>query len=91
TIAYEIDLFGRLRATTQAARADLEASEAARDTVRVAVAADTAAAYAAACGAAAGKRVAEAQLTAQQRSYDLIARQLDAGEVSPLELAQSRT
>ncbi|MCH7862022.1 efflux transporter outer membrane subunit [Sphingomonas sp. NPDC092331] len=91
TIAYEVDLFGRLRATTQAARADLEASEAARDTVRVAVAADTAAAYAAACGAAAGKRVAEAQLTAQQRSYDLIARQLDAGEVSPLELAQSRT
>jgi NodT family efflux transporter outer membrane factor (OMF) lipoprotein len=91
TIGYEVDLFGRLRATADASRADLQASEAARDTVRVAVAADTAAAYAAACGAVAGRQVAEAQIAAQQRSYDLIARQLDAGEVSPFELAQSKT
>jgi len=41
-VAYEIDLWGRLRATTQAARADLLASESARDTVRITLAADVA-------------------------------------------------
>lgn len=44
-VAYEIDLWGRLRATTQAARADLLASEAARETVRITLAADVAKGY----------------------------------------------
>jgi multidrug efflux system outer membrane protein len=44
-VSYEVDLWGRLRATTQAARAELLASEAARDTVRIALAADVAKAY----------------------------------------------
>lgn len=44
-IAYEVDLWGKLRATTQAARADLLASEAARETVRIALAADVAKSY----------------------------------------------
>lgn len=91
TIAYELDIFGRLSSGTAAARADVEASEAARDTVRVAVVADTVAAYVAACGAVANARLANELVGAQQRSYDLIRRQLDAGEVSPFELAQSQT
>jgi len=41
-VAYEVDLWGRLRATTQAAKADLLASEAARETVRLTLAADVA-------------------------------------------------
>ncbi len=41
-VSYEVDLWGRLRTTTQAAKADLLASEAARDTVRIALAADVA-------------------------------------------------
>ncbi len=44
-VSYEVDLWGRLRTTAQAARADLLASEAARDTVRITVAADVAKAY----------------------------------------------
>ena len=41
-VSYEIDLWGKLRASSQAARADLLASEAARETVRITLAADVA-------------------------------------------------
>ena len=44
-VSYEVDLWGRLRTTAQAAKADLLASEAARDTVRITLAADVAKAY----------------------------------------------
>jgi multidrug efflux system outer membrane protein len=44
-VSYEVDLWGRLRGTAQAARSDLLASEAARDTVRITLAADVAKAY----------------------------------------------
>jgi outer membrane protein, multidrug efflux system len=44
-VSYEVDLFGRLRAGARAARAELEASEAARDTVRLALAAQVAKSY----------------------------------------------
>jgi outer membrane protein, multidrug efflux system len=41
-VSYEIDLWGKLRASSQAARADLLASEAARETVRITLSADVA-------------------------------------------------
>ncbi len=44
-VSYEIDIFGRLRAGARAARAELQASEAARDTVRLALAAQVAKSY----------------------------------------------
>src|SRR5437899_3707477 len=44
-LSYEVDLFGRLRAGAQAARADLAADEAAREAVRLALAAQVAQAY----------------------------------------------
>jgi len=44
-VSYELDLFGRLRAGTAASRADLEASEASRDAVRLALAAQTVKSY----------------------------------------------
>ena len=44
-LAYEVDLFGRLRAGSEAARAELAASEAFRDTVRLALAAQLAQSY----------------------------------------------
>jgi len=44
-VSYEIDLFGRLRGSADAARADLAASEAARDGVRLALAAQVANGY----------------------------------------------
>ncbi len=44
-LSYEIDLFGRLRAGERAARAELEASEAAREAVRLALTAAVAQSY----------------------------------------------
>jgi outer membrane protein, multidrug efflux system len=44
-VSYELDLFGRLRAGVRAARAELAASEAARDTVRLALAAQVSKSY----------------------------------------------
>jgi len=89
TIAYEVDLFGRLKSAAQATALDADASRAALDAARVTVVGDTVAAYLDLCGAAANRRLAQAQLDMQQRSYDLVAEQLKSGEVSPLELAQA--
>ena len=44
-VSYEVDLWGRLRTAAQAARADLLASEAARETVRITLVADVAKGY----------------------------------------------
>ena len=44
-VSYELDLWGKLRATTRASSADLLGSEAARDTVRITLAADVAKTY----------------------------------------------
>ncbi len=51
TLAYPLDLSGRIRRGIEAAQGDAEAVAAARDTVRVTVAAETARSYAAACTA----------------------------------------
>jgi len=63
-VSYEVDLWGRLRATTQAARADLLASQAARETVRITLAADLAKGWFA-------LRSLEAQLGATRRTLEL--------------------
>jgi multidrug efflux system outer membrane protein len=44
-VSYELDLFGRLRSNADAARAELEASEASREAVRLALAAQVAKSY----------------------------------------------
>jgi multidrug efflux system outer membrane protein len=60
-VSYEVDLWGRLRDTTAAARAELLATEAARETVRIAVAASVVQGYFA-------LRAFDEQVTATQRS-----------------------
>jgi NodT family efflux transporter outer membrane factor (OMF) lipoprotein len=47
--SYEIDLFGRVRRSIEASRADAEAAAAARDSIQVTVAAETTRAYAQIC------------------------------------------
>jgi multidrug efflux system outer membrane protein len=63
-VSYEVDLWGRLRATDQAAKADLLASEAARDAVRITLAADVAKTYFA-------LRALDAQVDATRRTLGL--------------------
>ena len=90
TFAYEVDLFGRLRAATSAAKADTATSAAALDAARVMVAADTAAAYINICGANAAIKLAQAQIATHEQSVALVARRVARGSVSSLELAQSK-
>lgn len=89
TFAFEIDLFGRLKAAALAARADADAVAAARDGVRLAVVADATAAWIDLCAAGERLRLARDLYAAQARSLALVSEQLRAGEVSPLEQAQA--
>ena len=58
-VAYEVDLFGRVKRGVEAARGDVGAAEADADAVRIAIVADTARAYADASSAAERLAVAE--------------------------------
>jgi NodT family efflux transporter outer membrane factor (OMF) lipoprotein len=89
TISWDMDLFGRLRAGSMAARADAEAQAAALDGLRTAVVADTVLAYVDLCGATHNGRIARDIVAAQSRGVAGVEEQLNAGEVSPLELSQA--
>ena len=89
--SYEIDFFGRVGRTIEAARADAAAEAAARDTVAISVAAETARAYADACSAARQYTVAERSLKLQSDSFDLTERRVAAGRDSPLDAARARS
>jgi len=91
TVAFEIDLFGRLRQAALAAGADAQAVQAARDAAAVTVAGDTVAAYLDLCAAGANLDLARGLLATQERAYALVDEQLKAGETSPLERAQAAT
>jgi len=67
-VSYEFDLFGRVRRSVEASRADAEAAAAARDILKITVAAETTRAYAQVC--ALGE-----QLAVAQRSLDLARQQ----------------
>jgi len=58
-MSYELDLFGRVRRTIEAARAEASAAAAARDDLKVTLAAETTRAYVAVC--ALGEQIAVAQ------------------------------
>ena len=91
TASWDIDLFGRLRSASAAARADAEAQAAIVDGLRVAVVADTVLAYVDLCGATRAIGAAREVAAAQDRSVALVREQLRAGEVSPLEVSQVAT
>jgi multidrug efflux system outer membrane protein len=67
-VSYELDLFGRVRRSIEASRADAQAAIAARDSVKITIAAEATRAYAAVC--ALGEQIAVAR-----RSVDLVGRQ----------------
>jgi len=87
-LGYELDLFGRVSRGVEAARADLAASQADADAVRVIVVADTTRAYADATSGAAQLRVAREIVDLLDRSLALTTRRHDAGLESGLALAQ---
>ncbi|HEY5409507.1 MAG TPA: TolC family protein [Caulobacteraceae bacterium] len=87
-VSYEVDLFGKLRRTIEAARADAGSVKAAYDLARITVAAETARAYADACSANQQLAVARHSLELEQNSYDLTVRLLNAGRDTTLDTAR---
>jgi multidrug efflux system outer membrane protein len=87
-VSYEIDLWGKLRNATAAARADLLATEAAAETVRVTLSADVVQGYFA-------LRSLDGQLAAQRRavasrseSLAMQKRRFEVGDISEFEYRQ---
>ncbi|MFN7835614.1 MAG: efflux transporter outer membrane subunit [Burkholderiaceae bacterium] len=87
--AWEVDLWGRLRNATEAARGRLLASEAARRGVRLAVTAQTAQLYFSIQALQQQESTTRATLEGRQSIYELQKQRLDAGLSSELEYKQS--
>ena len=87
--SYELDLFGRLAATTAAARFDLQSQEALLAATSLAVAANVASGYLNLRGLDAQLDLARATLASRQRSYDLARRQFEVGYSSRLDQSQA--
>jgi NodT family efflux transporter outer membrane factor (OMF) lipoprotein len=91
TAAYQVDLFGRVRRTIQAAKANAQAVADAEDDVRVTVAAETAGAYANACAYAEEAAVARRSVDAAQQTYDIVLAEQKVGAASDLDAARQAT
>jgi NodT family efflux transporter outer membrane factor (OMF) lipoprotein len=85
-VAYELDLFGRVRRTVQAARADSEATEARQQAVRVAVVSDTARAYLDALASSEQLSVAEHTLTLLDNAVRITTARFAAGLAQKLDV-----
>jgi outer membrane protein, multidrug efflux system len=87
-VSYELDLWGKLRATTQASRADLLASEAARDTVRITLASDVAKAYFALRSLDAQVEATRRTLGLREDALKLQKKRFDGGVISEFDFRQ---
>lgn len=87
--SFDADLFGRLRNSAAAARAQLLASEYGRDTVRLAVAAGVASGYVQLRVADERLAILHRTLEARAATLQLIRRRAEAGYGSQLDLAQA--
>ncbi|MGN7159806.1 efflux transporter outer membrane subunit [Sphingomonas sp. SAFR-052] len=87
-VAYEVDLFGRIGRTVEAARGEVGAAEADADSVRVAVVADTTRAYADAAAAAERLAVAERIVALIDRSLRVTQGRARVGLTTGLDTAR---
>ncbi|WP_420140847.1 efflux transporter outer membrane subunit [Sphingomonas sp.] len=87
-LSYEVDLFGRVRRTLEAARADVAAAEATRDATRVTVAAAVTQAYFDVCLLAVRVDVQRESTALVEESFDLTRRQVSLGAGSDFELSR---
>ena len=87
--AYELDLFGRLASTTEAARFDALSQEAALEAAALSVAANTASGYLNLLGLDAQLALARQTLASRERSFALARHQFEVGYSSRLEMSQA--
>lgn len=86
---WEVDLFGRVSRAVEAARADAQAVEAARDAVRVTVAAETTRAYLDACSYAQALGVAQDGYRVSNDSLGLVSAQEKVGSVGQFDVERA--
>ena len=89
-VSYEIDLFGRVRRSIEAARASAASIAAARDQLRVTIAAETARAYAQICALGEQLAVARHSLDVVSRESDITARREEAGAGSHFDVVRAQ-
>ena len=89
--SWEIDLWGRIRRETEAARANLLASEEGRRGVTLTLIASVISGYVTLLDLNEQQRVAEATVAGRQKSVDLFQTRLDAGWISEFEMSQVRS
>jgi NodT family efflux transporter outer membrane factor (OMF) lipoprotein len=89
-MSYEVDLFGRVRRSIEAARANAGAVAAARDALKVTVAAETARAYAEVCTLGEEIAVAEHSLEVVSREEEITAARHDAGANSDFDVVRAQ-
>jgi multidrug efflux system outer membrane protein len=90
TASWEIDLWGRIRRETEAARANLLASEEGRRGVTLTLISSVIASYVTLLDLDEQLRVAEATVAGRQKSVDLFETRLAAGWISEFEMSQVR-
>jgi multidrug efflux system outer membrane protein len=91
TLNYEVDLFGRVRHSVEAANAQLQASTADLENVRLMVSAELAADYFQLRELDAEIEVIQRAIGFQQKGLDLVQKRHEGGAVSGLDVAQQQT
>ena len=91
SVAYEVDLFGRISRGIEAARGDVAAADADRDAVRVAIVAETARAYADLGSLAERIRVAKRTVELVDQSVQITAKRFEAGRANRLDTSRAAT
>jgi NodT family efflux transporter outer membrane factor (OMF) lipoprotein len=87
-LAYQLDLFGRLKRASEAAAADRETVAAANDVAAISIAAEVARAYGEACAAGHQRDTAQRLLDLQERVRAVTVQLAKAGRDSPLEVTR---
>jgi len=89
-VSYEVDLFGRVHRSVEAAHANAQAVAAARDSVKVVVAAETARAYAQICALGEQLAVANHSLEVVSREAEITQHRHEAGANSEFDVVRAQ-
>ncbi|HZC16865.1 MAG TPA: TolC family protein [Caulobacteraceae bacterium] len=89
-VSYEVDLFGRVRRSIEAAHGDYQAQQAAENVIRISVAGETTRAYVDACAYADELAVARQSLDVVTQTYDITVSEARDGMASDLDVARAR-
>ena len=89
-VSYEVDLFGHVRRSIEASRADAAADAAARDAIRITVAAETARAYAQICALGEQLAVAHHSLEVVGHEREITVQRHEAGANSLFDVVRAQ-